>query len=130
MEDGEFVLRMDPPYREGPGPFKGVALDLVFRTAEEPRHVSVMLDEEGNLREARRWRRSSEDNVVTPEPSGARAALRKILELSVPAEETGFTPGQRASFQIKMKKGGDEVALDELDILVPTLEGSGRAWSA
>jgi len=130
MEGGEFVLRIDPAEREGRSLFKGLALDVVFRASDEPRHLSVTMDDEGNLREARRWQRSAQDNVVAPEPSRAQAAARKILELSVPSEESGLVPGGRASFQIKLKKGGDEMALEEVDILVPTLAGSGRVWSA
>ena len=131
-EGGEFVLRIDPSGANAADFFKGLGLEVIFCADSRPWHLSLEFDDEGKPREARRWSSAAagEKVVSAPEPSRAQVAARKILELSVPSAEVGLIPGRRASFQVKLKKDGDEVALEEVDILVPSVAGSGRVWSA
>ena len=128
---GEFVLRIDPSGPAWGEFFKGLGLELTFRADAQPRHLSVAIDEQGNARPARRWTSAAagEKVVSAGEPSRAQVVARKILELSVPSEEVGLKPGTRATFQVRLKRGGEELALEEVDMKVPPAEGTGRSWS-
>ena len=130
-KDGEFVLRMDPSAGNGKNLFKGLGVDVAFRAESQLVHLSLAMNKEGNLQEARRWRdpAAGEPKAIAPEPSRARVAARKILELSVPSDEVGLTPGRHASFQIRLRRGGEELVMEEVELKVPPPEGSGRSWS-
>ena len=125
------MLRVDPAGAKGGEFFKGLGMELTFRADSAPWHLTLAFDDEGNPREARRWSSAvaGEKVVSAPEPSRAQVAARKILELSVPSEEVGLKSGQRATFQIRLKRGGEELALEEVDMKVPPSEGRGRSWS-
>ncbi|MCI0656167.1 MAG: glycoside hydrolase family 57 protein [Acidobacteria bacterium] len=129
--EGEFVLRIDPAGADGGEIFKGLGLEVTFRAGSEPWHLTLAFDDEGKPREARRWSGAGagEKVVSAAQPSRAQVAARKILELSVPSGDVGLMPGQRATFQIKLKRNGEELALEEVDMKVPLSEGSGRSWS-
>jgi len=128
---GEFLLRLDPSAGSGPEFFKGLGLELIFRAESEPRHLSLAMDDQGNLQQARWWRGlpAGEEAEAFHELSQARVAARKILELAVPSEEVGLVPGRRATFQIRLRRSGEELALEEVDLRVPPADGSGHSWS-
>jgi hypothetical protein len=130
---GDFLLRIDPPTaKTGNDWFKEVAVELTFRSEADPRHLSLELDEAGNLAGAS-WLTGSPaaaGDAGSAAPSGAQAAARKILEVAVPAGELGLTQGRRATFQVRLRLGGEEVSLEEVDMRVPPAEAGGRFWSA
>src|SRR5262249_28070592 len=99
---GDFYLRIDPDRRAGRGGLRGLGRDLVFRVGDDMRRLRLELDGDGNLREA-----------LLEGPKGAKtsagrgvaasAALRKILELSVPCAAVGLVAGGTARLRIRIR---------------------------
>jgi alpha-amylase/alpha-mannosidase (GH57 family) len=130
--EGAFVMRLDPAPAAGPPFAAGLEVDLGFRSGSSVRHVEIRIDGKGELVEARRWE-SAPGKGGAPavrEASAARAAARKILEASVPAQETGLAPGDRPSLLVRLRIGGEEIPLDEIGLQVPSFASLGRSWSA
>ncbi len=128
---GEFVLRLDPAPGKAASLFGAAGVQVTFRTGPESRHLTLALDEAGNLKSAKRWSGAPEadKSIAAFEPSRARAAARKILELAVPSEEAGLVPGGRATFQVRLRRGGEELVLEEVEMTVPDFAARGGQWS-
>ncbi len=125
---GEFLLRLDPqhpdPARPGRRPaFAGTGLDLSFRVGERTHRLLLDLGESGDLKSASLLPAVPENGrpPFEPLPSRARAVARKILELSVPFQEVGLIPGQRAGLLVRLRSPEEGVSLREIDLRVPML---------
>jgi alpha-amylase/alpha-mannosidase (GH57 family) len=120
-EAGDFFLRLDPHPRHGPALFRGLGLDLLFRLGERALRVRVELDEHGDLKEARRCAASDPglEPCVEMLPSAARAAARKVLELSLPAGEIELPPGSTTGLQIHLRVSSGDLALREIGLRLP-----------
>jgi len=130
--EGDFLLRIDPdPVFAGNDLFKEAGVDVTFRAGSGPKRFSLTLDGEGNLKTASWLAGTPADGRGASDParSDARAAARKILELAIPAPEMELPPGRRATFQVRLCLGGEDVVLEEVEMRVPPAEGSGRSWS-
>jgi alpha-amylase/alpha-mannosidase (GH57 family) len=126
---GEFLLRIDPA-ADGSALFAGLKMEVIFRAEESAAHLSLVLDGEGNLaRTSLRDGNKGSDGSSPERASRAQLKARKILELAVPADEARLAPGRPASFQIKLRRGDDELVLEEVELKVPPAEGSGRSWT-
>ncbi|HEV8375154.1 MAG TPA: glycoside hydrolase family 57 protein [Candidatus Polarisedimenticolia bacterium] len=130
---GEFLLRIDPAGENGHDDFKEAGVEIIFRAgAADPARLSLTLDERGDLEQALCWK-ETQGKGARPASAGrseARAAARKILEIAIPSVEVGLERGQRATFQVKLRrKGKEEVNLEEVEMRVPPFEWGGGAWS-
>jgi len=126
--DGEFLLRLDPAPQPGRRLFASLGIDLTFRAGSTLRHLACLLDSGGDLKQARRWESDPgrANPVTSPEPSEARVAARKVLEMAVPAPEVGLLPGSAVSLRVKLRHGAEEISLEEIDLKIPSFfPGSG-----
>ena len=129
--EGEFVMRLDPAPGQAVSLFGAAGVQVTFRSGPEPRHLALALDEAGNLKSARRWSGAPEGEKAAAsfEPSRARAVARKILELALPSEEAGLIPGGRATFQVRLRRAGEEVVLEEIEMMVPDFATRAGQWT-
>jgi len=125
----EFCLRLDPDPKAGRPAFAGTTLDLSFRVAERTHRLSVELDDRGDLRRADLLAAAAQEEP-RPRPSKARAAARKILELTVPFEEVGLAPGLHAGLLVRLGTPEEGLELREIDLRVPSFDPKDRSWSA
>ncbi len=122
--DFGLVLRIDPGVAVGPAILSGIAADFSFRVGETHRQVSVELDERGDLRQAHRSDAENPQQAVGCEPivsrpSAARAAARKVLEISLPLEETGLEPGGEGIMVLRVRTATGTLLLREIVLIVP-----------
>jgi alpha-amylase/alpha-mannosidase (GH57 family) len=135
--DGDLALRLDPDSDEGPAIFRGLGLDLAFRSERGVRHLSIDLDLNGDLAGARVGpeapvgpeTRDGADAGAGRRPARgraartARAAARKILELRIRCDETGLRPGEPAGILVSLRTAQGPVPLREIALRVPAFAG-------
>jgi len=119
--EGEIVLRLDPDPQNTLPVWADLGLDLSFHAAGETRQISIDLDERGVARPARLYLAVPQEGTAAlpPRPSRARVAARKILEISVPAEEAGLRAGRRAGLRVRLRCREETISLREIDLTTP-----------
>jgi hypothetical protein len=130
-KEGGFQLRMDPPQSSPAGYFARFRVHLTFKGAgEATRRIGAELDEKGDRAQA--WIEPAPEEAPAGagrSPSSLSLAARKILEMAVPAEETGIVPGERAVLRIRISRGDETITLREIEFRIPPLASRARNWS-
>jgi alpha-amylase/alpha-mannosidase (GH57 family) len=103
---GDLVLRLDPGRKVGPGILAGAHVELLLvRPGSGAREATVTLDDQGD--------------PVAADPPGLKARARKILELVLPAAETAIAPGASVILFVRLRIGGETLALKEIEVRRP-----------
>lgn len=118
---GLFCLRLDPDPQSGARRLAGLRLDLAFRVGDGVRHLRLDLDERGDLRSSGLDGPGGTGGAAPGVPR-LSAAVRAILELTVPCEVVGLEPGTTAGLRISLRTAAGTTPLKEIAVRVPEFE--------